>query len=319
MQDCQTYRVAVFAHNEGPRIVRALDSVFRGAGDADDLRIYVLINGCSDNTQQVVERYAAERPGIVPVVIPLGDKCHAWNIYVHELADDSPAHFFMDGDVECQDLALCRMQDQLLSSDQFLAVSGWPLSGRNRKTYQSAIEKWRLLFGGLHGTRGSQLEKLRQYNIRLPVGMWANDHMATKFFGARTIQPYDWKHEYITYLPEVGYRFEPLQPYRISDVRRYFNRCVNYRLREYHLERLIPRPITELPETSDQVNREALADLRQKRPGWLDPVGRVLLARLERRYGNSDHDYYRDHPDWGKFEVIETLQQPHKACSGANR
>ena len=93
--------VMVLAYNEERHIVACLDSIF--AADPEcKLEVFVMANGCTDRTEDIVTAYARNRPEVHLVSLVLGDKCNAWNVFVH---DTVPArcpgreiYFFADGD-----------------------------------------------------------------------------------------------------------------------------------------------------------------------------------------------------------------------------
>src|SRR5690242_5448492 len=96
-----SWPVMVLAHNEERHIEACLDSVF-GADPNGPLEVFVMANGCTDGTEDVVRAYRHKEPRVHLISIQLGDKCNAWNVFIHETV---PAHcpgcevyFFMDGD-----------------------------------------------------------------------------------------------------------------------------------------------------------------------------------------------------------------------------
>ena len=116
-------RVALFAHNEEDRIGAALTSILNSFTAEDDLRVHVLVNGSTDGTIEIVRSFARSNPSIVPVELPIGDKCNAWNYYVYQLADESPCHFFMDGDVRCPPGVLERMWRELAANPEATVIA----------------------------------------------------------------------------------------------------------------------------------------------------------------------------------------------------
>src|SRR5215813_10375343 len=71
--------VAVFAHNEENHIIRCLESLSLAA-DGSPLSAYVLANGCTDRTEEIVRGYAQTHPGVSLISIAVGDKANAWNV-----------------------------------------------------------------------------------------------------------------------------------------------------------------------------------------------------------------------------------------------
>jgi len=95
----------VLAHNEERYIKACLDSIFT-ADPACSFEVFVMANGCSDRTEEIVREYARRRPEVKLVSLALGDKCNAWNVFIHEtIPADCPGrevYFFMDGDASQQ-------------------------------------------------------------------------------------------------------------------------------------------------------------------------------------------------------------------------
>src|SRR6516162_3667694 len=95
--------VMVLAHNEERRIKACLDSVFHGE-PGHGVDVYVMANGCTDRTEQLVRDYRSHHPTVHLVSIAMGDKCNAWNVFVHEtipkMCPGKSIYYFMDGDAQ---------------------------------------------------------------------------------------------------------------------------------------------------------------------------------------------------------------------------
>src|SRR5215471_5056320 len=99
--DMKPFPVMVLAYNEERHIRACLDSIY-AADPGHSFEVFVMANGCTDRTGEIVLEYARTQPLVHLVTIALGDKCNAWNVFIHETV---PAHcpgrevyFFMDGD-----------------------------------------------------------------------------------------------------------------------------------------------------------------------------------------------------------------------------
>lgn len=122
------YPVAVFAHNEEASIIPCLQSL---GGIALD--IFVLANGCTDNTVDIVKAYSHAHPNVTLIEIAAGDKSNAWNLFVHEYAlKHSDVYFFIDGDVRADQNALNHLSQTLLNNFGAHIAAAVPGSGRNR-------------------------------------------------------------------------------------------------------------------------------------------------------------------------------------------
>jgi glycosyltransferase involved in cell wall biosynthesis len=84
----EKWSATIFAHNEASNIIRCLESVLSQSDEAS-FPIYVLANGCTDNTAQVVKSMTLEHPSIQLIVINKPDKANAWNQYTHHIAPES--------------------------------------------------------------------------------------------------------------------------------------------------------------------------------------------------------------------------------------
>jgi hypothetical protein len=83
----------------------------------------------------------------------LGDKCNAWNHYVHNVADeDTLCHFFVDADVVFSQQCFPLLIDKITkANDSCHIIAGMPLSGRNLEFYQSLVTERFCFFGNLYG------------------------------------------------------------------------------------------------------------------------------------------------------------------------
>ena len=97
------WAIAIFAHNEAARLEAALESL-PAAASGHALDVFVLANGCTDRTADIVRRSANGIPHLSLVEIDLGDKANAWNAFVHDIltparAGEISLFFFMDGNI----------------------------------------------------------------------------------------------------------------------------------------------------------------------------------------------------------------------------
>src|SRR5262249_54637449 len=138
-----SWSLAVFAHDESPRIGDALASIAGAAGN-EDVEVWVLANGCSDSTGDVVRGCADIVPSLWLVEIDVADKPNAWNVYVHDIitperAREIETYFFMDGDVTLEPNALGLLASALATTPTAQAAGGMPATGRDRDGWRARM------------------------------------------------------------------------------------------------------------------------------------------------------------------------------------
>jgi hypothetical protein len=259
--------------------------VLRDCPAEADLRITVLANGCRDNTADVIRRVAEEHPEVKLVEIVKGDKCNAWNHYVHDLAGEADVHFFMDGDCQVAPGSIRRMCELLTKNPTAQACAGFALSGRSRETLARYVREYHWLFGGLYAVSGQHLARIQDCNVRLPLGLKGNDDIISRVM--RTLLPdMDAQdEERVIHDPEekAGFLFDPIRPYCLDDIRMYFRRMATYRLRWHQLQVLFYVPLSKFPRTMDGINRDILRMLEMTpwyRLGFTDRAVRRNLRKL---------------------------------------
>ncbi|WOJ95057.1 glycosyltransferase family A protein [Congregibacter variabilis] len=279
------YAIVMFAYNEEQNIQSSLDSLF-AAINPNFTKLTVIANGCSDNTANIVRdnRHRFGRHRLSVVELAIGDKCNAWNHYIHVLAGNESCHFFVDADVTFSEDCFGRMSRCLNESAQsYNIVAGVPLSGRNQDYYQSLITDRSCFFGNLYGARYSYLQLLREKNFRLPIGLNWIDSFLTKAantdlnFGPKNLP------NRVTYCPGVGYYVDSLSPLRLEDIRLYLNRIARYELgkiQELYLDALT---VESWPKTLDQINTQIWSEFSNDAVN-LSLVKRWLVRRRLKRF-----------------------------------
>ena len=143
--------------------------------------IDVLVNGNLALAKAAVALIAGlDLPSSVTVRlwhIKLGDKAHAWNQFLHQIADDGALAFFVDGYVQVRSDAFRLIDAGLAENSQALAATGVPTVGKSA----GALRQQMLASGGLHGNlyaiRPEVIALLKARDFRLPVGLYRNDSL----------------------------------------------------------------------------------------------------------------------------------------------
>ena len=233
------WAVAIFAHNEERNIERCLDSVL-AAGGAQRLECFVLANGCTDRTADIVARYAARSPAIRLVPIDVGDKANAWNEYVHRLAPAATVHFFVDGDCCVGAGALSELARSLAEHPLASLAAALPATGRHLVAARRAVVDGHELMGNLYAMRGDFIDRLRRTEVRLPVGLIGDDSLvgALAKWDLDAMRP--WNVDRIVVAENATFSFESLSPWHFRDWQIYLARRIRYRVRAHQIEMLKP-------------------------------------------------------------------------------
>ena len=251
----------VLAYNEERHIAACLDSIFASEpGQAFD--VFVMANGCTDRTGDIVLEYGRRRPGVHLVSIALGDKCNAWNVFIHQTVParcpGREVYIFMDGDARAVPGSFSAMARALRSHPRAHAASAAPASGRNIARDRDGILEESGLVANLYSLRGSFVEQLCARGVRIPLKLEGDDGLIgalVKWDLAPERQGFD--HERIVACADAAFEFEPISPLRPSDWMVYWKRAVRYGRRHYEFQLLgsglkargiagLPADITEL-------------------------------------------------------------------------
>jgi glycosyltransferase involved in cell wall biosynthesis len=255
------YPVMVLAHNEERHIAGCIDSIFTSDRDAR-FQVFVMANGCTDATESIVLSYAMRCPQVHLVSIPLGDKCNAWNVFIHETVPthcpDRDVYFFMDGDARAVPGSFSAMARALKQDAYANAASAAPASGRNAERDREGLLRAHGLVANLYALRRSFVERLRGTGVRLPLKLEGDDGLLgalIKWDLEPERQGFD--RSRIVPCPDAGFEFESLSPLRLADWSGYWKRSVRYGRRRYEFQLLatvlkskgvsgLPKDITQL-------------------------------------------------------------------------
>jgi len=256
----------MFAYNEADNLSLSLTNMHNNI-DKRVQTVYLLANGCTDNTVEVAhqlkEKLSFSQLEIVEIAI--GDKCNAWNHYVHEIRAEADCHFFVDADVLFSDNCFPILYDELINAEPTPnIVAGYPLSGRNLEFYKMLVEERACFFGNLYGASQSYIEMVREKEFYLPVGLNWIDSFLTK--AANTdIQFLDHNlPNRVIYKKGVGFQFESLSPFKFDDIKLYKNRIARYELgmiQEVYLDALAAK---DWPRNMVTINKDILLNFDDK-------------------------------------------------------
>jgi len=273
------YNIVMFAHNEEKNIGRSVESVLDSADEYLN-KLYVIANGCNDNTCNEVQKIQLSRSSeqLALVELELGDKCNAWNHYVHDIADESAIHFFVDADVQFVEGSFGRLSQHLANDAQANAAAGLPFSGRNQQQYLDMVKQGRCLFGNCYALKRQFIEKIRQKSFYLPIGLGWIDSAITKIVNRDLEDIPNPKEGRIVHDVESGYRFDSLSIFSKADRQLYISRIVRYRLGKHQEKYLEKDSFQTWPRVLDKINSAILNDI-QCNAKWFNILDRYFVAK----------------------------------------
>lgn len=260
------YNIVMFAYNEAKNLPISLDNMFNNI-DERCQTVYLLANGCTDNTvelaHQLKQKHHYQQLSIIEIA--LGDKCNAWNHYIHHINENADCHFFVDADVLFSKNCFPVLHDELVHSEHKPnIIAGYPLSGRNLTFYQELVEQRACFYGNLYGASQAYIEMIRQKSFRLPIGLNWIDSFLTK--AANTdIQFLDHNLDNrVIYKKGVGFEFESLSPFKLDDIKLYKNRIARYELGKIQETYLDALKVEDWPESMLPINQDIALHFEQK-------------------------------------------------------
>jgi glycosyltransferase involved in cell wall biosynthesis len=253
------YSIVMFAYNEEKHIEKSVASIFSNV-DKRLQSLIVIANGCNDLTIPILEKMQQQAAfsKLNVVNLTIGDKCNAWNEYVHNLHSDANVHFFTDADVEFTEMAFPQMFDTLQADKDAQAIAGIPFSGRNKKYYKKMVTEYKCLFGNCYGVKKEFIMLAQKNKFYLPIGLGWIDSAITKALKRDIIDRDDPIQERVTFNPSCGYKFKSLNPFNTSHIELYFSRIARYctgKLQEKYLEKL---KFSEWPRDLTKINKDIL-------------------------------------------------------------
>jgi len=250
------WSIAVFAHNEAPRIVASLRSIV-AAAEGQPIAITVLANGCSDRTVAVAQDFALNcaAASIHVLEIPLGDKANAWNVYVHEVtSSQAPGsvqmHVFTDGDLCVDRGALPALAAAFAVHSSANAVGAMPSTGRDREAWRQRMLRDGTLAGCLYALSSEFVDRVRLRHIRLPRGLIGEDWLVSELAG-NDLHAWSGPREpsgHVVFAPDAGFTFRSLAPWSRADQKTYLRRLWRYGLRSLQYDMLLSLMQDQTPE-----------------------------------------------------------------------
>lgn len=286
-----SFTLAVFAYNEAKNIASVFDSI-AAATAGKDVAVYILVNGCTDNTVDEIRLHASKIAHLYLVEIAIADKANAWNVYVHDILTAQQLEtvqncFFMDGDVTVAADTFTLLNDALAEKPQAEAAGAMPGCGRDRDAWRQRMAINGMLAGNCYALRSQFVKLVRKLQVRMPIGLIGED-----FFVSWLVANNIWRNDFLEYEgrrcvfhSKADFTFKSMSPWRMSDYRIYFMRKWRYTLRGIQHQMLVQlinrQGVAAIPRKVDVLYEVAPLPSRFVRCG-LDTAMRTIAVQWVR-------------------------------------
>jgi glycosyltransferase involved in cell wall biosynthesis len=277
-----TWSVAVFVKDEAQTILKCLSSISEAVVE-EDAHLFLFVNGSTDRTLQILQNLSSNVRNIMSVFqIAYADKSNAWNQYVHAIRPRAQVHFFVDGYVWTEASAFAAMATTLKDAPTAHAANGAVLPDPQGRTQMMPG-----LHGSLHALRGTFVDRLRDRNIRLPIGLYWGDGLigAMAHYDLDVIKN-SWDNSRVLQVSSAVARYRKRRFWRRHDVMRHARRLVRQaqgRMQNAALKELVKStnfeglPRYAPPMVVEWVDRDPTT--RKPRP-HINPIGYLAYREM---------------------------------------
>ena len=223
-----TWAVAIFSSREDVETLSASVEAVIVASKQRSVTIDVIVNGNLDLARDLAEEIRSTNLGatvngrIRIWYITLGDKAHAWNVFLREICPDVDLAFCVDGYAQVEPDAFGILADRLAEDAHPWIASGAPTYGRSANHLR---EQMRGVHGNLYVVRGETMRTLRERGFHLPLGIYRTDPLLGAAINF-SLDPAtnDWDESRIAVCPEATWRIKPLSMWKLSDLKTQWQR-----------------------------------------------------------------------------------------------
>ena len=264
-------RVALSVYSSREDIERLMQTVghAQAAMAGTEGVIDLIINGNAALAQEAAARVRALPPAgkATPLRvwhIVFGDKCGAWNQYIHQIAPPAETYVMVDGYALANRNAVANLRSTLETHPEALAATGLPGNGRTAEAMARGIRADGGLIFCLHALRGDTVKEMRRIDFRLPLGMYRIDSAlgAACAFGLNLRERRWAPRERVAVADDASWLAPPQRWWHPSDIRGQWKRL--QRQAQGHLENAAIRswlhlraaPFEQLPRTLPELIQE---------------------------------------------------------------
>ncbi|WP_439503616.1 glycosyltransferase [Methylophaga sp.] len=180
--------IGVFAYNEENNIKQIIESILKQdlfSSDSYSVKLYILANGCNDNTVKIATSLINEFRSFEIIELPIGGKSRTWNRFVHEISRKSSDQLiFCDSDIFFTKQTILKdLCEKLNNKLSLKAVSSRPVKDLTRMNHKLSFTD-RLIASSADGLNNWQTSICGQLyalktdtarSIYLPIGLPVED------------------------------------------------------------------------------------------------------------------------------------------------
>ena len=224
--------ISVYASREDVNTLATAVASIASASEGLHVRIDVVVNGADGLANALAALLGSDpQAGGTELAVwslRLGDKAHAWNEYLHRISPKAETFVFMDGYAVMAKGAIASLVQALASSNQALAATGRPLSGRSAANIASQMQQRGGLHGNLFALKTSMVDELRRIGFRLPLGQYRGDSALSGVaaLGANVLPRAYLPTERLLFVDGARWRHRPLRWWRLGDLRSQYRRML---------------------------------------------------------------------------------------------
>lgn len=232
--------IGILAYNEENNIEKCVLSV-ANCLESESGKIFVIVNGSTDNTESIVRRLQEKDDRIFLKVLEVGDKSNAWNDFIHATSDpEADFYVLMDGDVWITPGSLAAMRAAFDAHPEALAVAATPRGGRTAPEWSERVMREHGLPGNFYALRGATVHRIRESGLRFPFGMIGDDTFLLWLLRRNLDPAAAPRKDLIRPVAAAGFHYDSLDA-SMSGLIAHIRRLSKYALRDVQIKLLLDR------------------------------------------------------------------------------
>lgn len=277
--------VVIFAYNEEDNIIACIERILECA-EGHNVKVFVLANGCTDRTPQMVADYAREHDNVHCEHLEYGSKPASWNHYVHNMAVEAPVHLFTDGDNRVMPGSIDALVKALQNAAEAIAATAtYDLqSGRNSRAMNEGLKRNGGLIGNLYALKQEYLDIVRARKLYVPDGLPGEDSLLASWAMRNFSREDHWDRNKLLVVEQARVWYPRFNLFSLHDMRVLHKRFIRYALRDYQLIMIRIHAQEQgwetLPRHVNGLYRRYFHRLKMRNRGWMTLYDWIAFQRM---------------------------------------